>query len=381
MTTTTTTATTAGTAGAATPAAPGTGLAAYLSQMDAAGIPALGFVVWYTVHDAPVTRDDLVNWFRELGLDTDYLPNELRPVDAFERATGSTVRLTYRLDGSEPERLANGRRKRKPRGLRERAATLMVRPVSRTPQDVVRHVVRELRDEEQVALHYDPKMGEAVFLKDRSEGAGPGAGTFGVVPNESAIQALPESEQDRVREFIADIEESYRTNLAFIPGDRLRDLVRDYVVQVMNGTRLGDSGGPYFVDREHNAALEALRELVSRFNERAQIRQPELKKKSSVRRIPLPDHGEMREMVEQEFTDRTREELDKLAVEIAVLRQAPEPDAALISTLHKRFLDLKGATERHSALLSTSLEDTQASLQTVNAQLAALMMGGGEDED
>ncbi|MFD0639760.1 DUF6744 family protein [Catenulispora yoronensis] len=68
----------------------------------------LGFVVFYTVCDAPVTRDDLVNWFRELGLSEDYLPNELRPIDAAERATGSTVRLAYLLDGAEPERLPNG---------------------------------------------------------------------------------------------------------------------------------------------------------------------------------------------------------------------------------------------------------------------------------
>ncbi|MFD0639701.1 DUF6744 family protein [Catenulispora yoronensis] len=339
----------------------------------------LGFVVFYTVCDAPVTRDDLVNWFRELGLSEDYLPNELRPIDAAERATGSTVRLAYLLDGAEPERLPNGRRKRKSRAALDREATLMVRPVSRTKTQVVRHVVREVRDEAQVALSYDPRMADAVFTKDNSENSGFGAGSFGIVPNHPAINALPPVEQEKVRQFLDDIQEAYRTNLAFVPGDRLRDVVRAFIEDVMAGTRLRASGGVYFVAREHHAVLEALRELIGRFNERAVLRTPEEKKLSSLRRIPLPDQGEMRDMVEEEFTNRAREELDRLAVELAVLRRAPEPDPELVAALHKRYLGLKATTDKHSTLLSTSLEDTQASLETVKDQFARLMAGSDDD--
>lgn len=355
-------------------ASPQEKLTDYLASVDKLGIPLLGHTVIYSVFDDAITRDELELWFQELGLDSAMLPNPVRPIDVAERVTGTRMRVTYSLDGERPVG-ANGKRKRKSRSAQDREATLMARPVTRDVKQVVRHLVREVRDERAVALSYDPKMAECVFTRDHSEEAAPGAGTFGIVPNHTAISALSADEQARVYKCIADIEANYREQLAFVSVDRLRELVRTYVVDVMDGVSLSPSGGSYFISREHDETLSAIYELIRRFKERGQVRRPDAKRFSTLRRMPLVDLAETREMVKEEFTTSTRLELEQLSADIVVMRQVEEPDDEAIAALHKRFRELQSATTKHSELLSTSLDDTQSTLETVNAQLASLLLG------
>ncbi len=349
-------------------------VSSYMESVDRAGVPVLGHMVWYTVFDDPITLDELENWFRELGLNSALLPNPVRPIDVAERVTGSRMRMTYSLDGERPLR-PNGKPQRKPRSAQDREATLMARHVKRDVRQVVRHIVREIRDERAVALSYDPKMAECIFERDHSEEAAPGAGTFSIIPNHEAINALPIPERQHVYQCIRDIEGRYREALAFVSGDRLRELVRTYVTDVMHGVPLSPSGGVYFISREHEETLAALHELVGRFKERGQVRRPEATRFSTLRRMPLLDLDESRQMIEEEFTTSTRMELEKLSADIVAMRQVEEPDDAAIAALYARFKELQAATSKHSTLLSTSLDDTQATLETVNGQLASLLLG------
>lgn len=353
-------------------ASPQDKVSSYLESVDRAGVPVLGHMVWYSVFDDPITLDELTNWFRELGLDSALLPNPVRPIDVAERVTGSRMRVTYSLDGERPLR-PNGKRARKSRSAQDREATLMARHVTRDVRQVVRHLVREVRDERAVALSYDPKMAECVFERDHSEEAAPGAGTFSIKPNLAAINALPAEERPHVYKCIADMEASYRELLAFVSGDRLRELVRTYVTDVMHGVPLSPSGGVYFIGREYDETLSALYELVQRFKDRGQARLPEAKRFSTLRRMPLLDLDESRQMIEEEFTTSTRVELEKLSADIVAMRQVEEPDDEAIAALYGRFKELQAATTKHGELLSTSLDDTQATLETVNGQLASLL--------
>lgn len=251
----------------------------------------------------------------------------------------------------------------------------MARPVSRDVKRVVRHLVREVRDERAEELTYDPKMAEMVFTRDHSEQAAPGAGEFGITPNHAAIRSLPEQEQQRVYDYITELEAKYREALAFVSGDRLRELVRTCIEDVMQGVLLRPTGGVYFIAREHEETLSALYELVRRFGERTRARRPEAKRSSTLRRLPLLDLEESRQMIEEEFTTATRTELERLSLDIVALRGAEEPDDEAIAALAGRFRELQAATARQSELLSTSLDDTQSALTIVNAQLAGLLMG------
>ena len=117
--------------------------------------------------------------------------------------------------------------------------------------------------------------------------------------------------------------------------------------------------------RAHAATLSALRELVRRFGAG-----------SHLARVPIPDEDEMREMVIAAFTTKARDDLSKLAADIATA-QHDGPTEATITGLHKRFRDLQASAAEHAQLLNTSLDDTTAALQLVNAQLASLLVKAG----
>lgn len=333
---------------------------AYSDQID--GGPVLGYLVLYSIFQGSVTPDELLATFREVGLDESQLPPPLRQDDAFERVTGPAgVRVTYSLDDPSTERKARTRKQRDEDAGKDRVATLMVRHVSRDTDQIVRHVVREVRDESRKALTYDTRLGAVAFERATNDAAEPGSGTLQVVPDSAAIGELPAAEQDRVREMLDDITETHRWHCTYVGGDRMRSVVRRYVENVLGGIKVRPTGGVYFVMAEHADTLGALREMVARIGSG-----------SHFVRVPLPDQEEMREMVVNAFTNQAREDLEKLAADIAAAK-AKGAGEKVIQALYDRYTALKQNAGQYSERLSDSLDDTQSSLQLVNLQLAQLM--------
>jgi len=183
-----------------------------------------------------------------------------------------------------------------------------------------------------------------------------------VTPNPAAIGQLPAAEQEQVRAMLGAIGDSYTRHCTYLTADRLRTVVRAYV-EGLHAIRVRPTGGVYFVGRRHAGTLAALRELVSRFGGG-----------SHLARIPLPDQDEMRDMVITAYTTRTREELEHLARDIAAARQG-DGGLPAIQALHKRYTALQAAAAEHSQLLSATVDDTQATLRLVSAQIASLLAG------
>ncbi|MFI5614672.1 DUF6744 family protein [Amycolatopsis sp. NPDC051903] len=338
----------------------------YAEALEAGETPLLGHLVLYSIFDGRVTPERLEKWFRELSLDLAFLPGGLRADAAFEKVTGpSGVRTVYPLDDPTAEPRPKSRRKADAIG---RQATLMLRHVRRDRREIVRHVVREVRDEEETSLSYEPKLGEAVFRFDTAGTGAPGDGALHVAPDNAAIAALPEAEQGVVRELLDEITAAYRHRRTFYSGDKLRAVIREYV-EDLGGIKVRPTGGVYFVHRQHAEVLSALRTLASRFGEG-----------SHFVRIPIPDQAEMREMIITAFTTQARDELNQLSAEIATAQRDGAPDHVL-AKLHRRFRDVQKATKDHSTLLSTSLEDTTAALDLVKLQLGNLLATAASGTD
>lgn len=323
----------------------------YLAAMGRT--PVLGHLALYSIFDGPVTRDDLARWVYELGLDPALLPAEPRPVDAFEKVTAN-IRHSYLL-GERP----TGRRRRGKDGDGEgQSATLMVRHVRRDPHTIVRHLVREVRDEHAVRLSYDVKVGECVFHRDTNQGTAPGAGSLHVTPD-LAVVADP-AEQQEIRAVLETITAEFRRHCTFLGGDRLRATVRRYI-ESMNAIRVRPTGGVYFVHRQYQPTLTKLRDLVERFGAG-----------SHLYRIPLPDEEEQRAMVIEAFRTKAKEDLERLAEEIADAQRRDDTRQSTLEALHRRFRDLADTAAEHGKLLSVDLQDTEAALGLVRMQLGSL---------
>jgi len=340
---------------------------AYTETLEAGQAPLLGHLVLYSIFDGQVTPEKLERWFRELGLDLQFLPGVLRRDAAFEKVTGPAgVRTVYPLDDPTADPRPKSRRKA---DQVDRQATLMLRHVRRDRREIVRHVVREVRDEQETKLSYDSKLGEAIFRFDTNPNSAPGDGALRVAPDNAEIAKLPEAEQGVVRDMLDEIGSAYELRRTFYSGDALRKVIRAYV-EDMRATKVRPTGGVYFVNRMHADTLASLRTLVARFGAGSQLV-----------RIPIPDQDEMREMVINAFTTQAKDELNQLALEIAAAQRDGASDTT-IAKLHRRFREVQKATAEHSELLSTSLEDTTAALDLVKLQLGTLLttIDDGDDE-
>lgn len=78
-------------------------------------------------------------------------------------------------------------------------------------------------------------------------------------------------------------------------------------------------------------------------------------------------------MVITAFTTKSREDLDRLARDIATQHDGDTAPAA-IEALPQAVPRPPGRHRRHAQLLNTSLDDTTAALKLVNAQLASLLV-------
>lgn len=102
----------------------------------------LGNLVWFSVSDMEILRDELVKLAVTVGLPEKYVPAPIRPSDAFRRATSEIGGVL--------------------RSNEEMTEVLMVREVLSAEERVVRHLIKEVRDKKNVRLHYE-KIGEIEF--------------------------------------------------------------------------------------------------------------------------------------------------------------------------------------------------------------------------
>jgi hypothetical protein len=326
----------------------------YVEALETQGAP-LGHLVLYSIFSGEVTPAAAAGWFRELGLDHKFAPGDIRAADVYEKITGPTgVHRAYPIGPVQsPEQ-------RRRDGRETREALLMIRHVSRSPDRIVRHLVREVRDEERTQLTYNPRLAVLTFVRDGHQGADPGGGALQIEPDYAAIATLPRPEQAHVDEVLDEVRHAFDRGRLYLSGDRLRTTVRTYI-ESLHPIRIRPTGGVYFVAAQHAATLAALRELVGRFGGG-----------SNLARVPLPDLEEMRDMVISAFVTRSKEELDKLGGEIRKARDAGAGTAA-IQALHRRFTDLQAAASEHEQLLGGAIDDAQASMQLVQLQLASLL--------
>jgi hypothetical protein len=172
-------------------------------------------------------------------------------VDAFEKVTGD-VKVSYPLDGQP----ATARCRRGRQAAPGRTVTLMVRHVRRDPGQIVRHLVREIRDEQQSQLSYDVKVGECIFRREPAPGAAHGAGSLHLAPDFTAVPGS--AEQERIRAVLDQIHDAYRHHCTYLAGDRLRGVIRTYI-ESLNAIKVRPTGGVYFVHRRHEPTAKLQR--------------------------------------------------------------------------------------------------------------------------
>ncbi len=251
------------------------------------GLPAdalLGRIVLFTIADQQTERDDLVKWFDELGLNHALLPAEIKPVDAFKKATS---------EAKEEYLLSTGR-----------TAAVLCREVTSDSEQIIRQITREIKDGKRRRLGYSKAI-ECVFYRARPGQGGKlarGTERLRITIDADGISA---EERPKMQEIAQGITARYERYSRFLDGNKMRAVVREYL-KYLNAIEI--KGGVYFVHANRQAELDSLRTLVDRLSG------------CSMQTIPLVDLENERQMIVDAFQREASQRLDEIVRDISELR-------------------------------------------------------------
>lgn len=256
-------------------------LDAYKQQLS--GLPEdkfIGAILWFSFHETDITRDEVLDLFRARGLDERFVPNPIKTIDAFRRATSRTVK-EYDFPGDG------------------RSATIYIEEVDYDDERVIQHIFRKVRDRKAVTLQHT-RVGEAIFYRQSRAARRKGVG------GESVRFTLRESELTApgelavVSAYLEMVHKAYERNKGFLTVQSLRGMVRDYVTS-LNAISVRPSGGVYFVHKSRMDTVELLVDAVTALGSGCQLHT-----------LPLLNTDRQREMLTEAFQDEVVEECDRL---------------------------------------------------------------------
>lgn len=245
----------------------------------------IGDILTFQFRQPKITRDDLSQWFTDLGLDESYIPPPIKSIDAYRRATGENAKRRYSLGGQYAE--------------------LMVRNVSSDSDRTIRRIIRETRDPKGKRLDY-AEVGEAVFYPASRTAKRKGLGGDSVKFTMIERNLRTERDKNEVSAFITQMDTDYKFFSLHYYTQAVRDMVRNYV-KSLNAISIRESGALYFVHKSRRPTLIALTELVNdRIGDGCRLHM-----------MPLVDTGHQREMLTEAFEDEVEQSCDKLLEKVA----------------------------------------------------------------
>lgn len=319
-------------------------MTAQVASLDAyrkelVGLPAerfIGSLLWFslsggrevdlttgtvTTHPVRTTHALLEQWFKDLDLDEAFLPPKILKVNAFRKASSEVTR--------KYETSAEGVH-----------ATLLVREVTYDGEQVVRHIVKEMRDSRQQKLKYEPHLATLKFFRARRTAAGRAANSEDwrwQILNTVAPEDLP-----HVESMIAEIQGRYDDLAVYLHHQAIRGMIRDYLTS-LNAIAVKPQGGVYFIHQSRQDTVDALQQLVERIGPNCSFHQ-----------VPLLDTPRQRAMLTDAFQDEVEQDVKLLLKDVLDLNEKVKNGKGKVTP--EKYADLNA---RLQDVMSRSTEYTR----------------------
>jgi hypothetical protein len=213
----------------------------------------IGNLVWWSIQNHHITRDQLKQKLVESGLGEGWLPNEIRPADAFRRATKEVE--CRKKETSKPGVFKN----------------YLVREVYYDKKMVQRNIVIETVDQNGRRLDYEGQAAILILDKEADQLK------IGVI--------LPE-----VEELVKEAGNLYDLYKSHYPAQAVRVMVSN-ILKSMSPTPVRPSGGVYFVPQNFQSELTKLIRFVNSL------------KKAEAYKIPLIDTMDNRNLINKKLRE------------------------------------------------------------------------------
>ncbi|MHB8927820.1 MAG: DUF6744 family protein [Bacillota bacterium] len=293
-----------------------------------AGLKALMFLLRYTIPQRlRVPVDELRQHYEAAGIDLNFFPRPVSPVDAFRRATSRVER------------------KRIPTAQEGITANLLVREVVSDDWEVVRHLIQELRDTKNVRLSYDRA---GVLSLDRKTG-------------ELASQVdIPTREVEAAAHTAQD---DFAILKGVYEGEHIRRSVTSYLAglhytswgyNVKLGARLG---GTYLIPGSYAAELQALGKLFDA-----------LKLPWGYLKVTDPE-----DVQREAFQAIVAETTGAITAMADVLKDADKQKKSRVIQMMDEAKRVLGNVNEYEGLVNRDLSDLRANVELISLQMEALL--------
>lgn len=290
------------------------------------GFPICGHLIWYTVNELAVTREELREHFRRCGVGEQWLPAEIRPIDAYRKATGQTQRS---VQPEEEEVRQTGVVERRYR----------FEEVLADGKRVIRHLVRVDVDARAVELRL-VELAAAIF--DRTSGG-------------LQVQVL---DSDPVAgELLDQVVSLFKHYREHYDADAVRRMLHR-MLAAMDPTLFKDSGGFWFIPAKYVQELAGFRRLLEALGLRYGT-------------MPVVDTEDARQLVREMFEHQVRGAIGRLAN--LLRRPAEELERGDVVSGLEVARDLMRQVREYQALLRQDLEDLALQAGLMQQQMSALV--------
>lgn len=295
----------------------------------------LGYLEFHYIPDIKIHKNTLLNLFQNNNLSEDFLPDQIRPVDAFRRATATGqghIQVTSSVSSE---------------------ARLLVREVRSDSKGISRHLVRELIDSKNEVLEYIT-VGKMEYNR-----------TFETM---STNMDLNYSGEYNYGQILNDIEQLYTEWTLYHTKDTVRTII-ERVIKSMDPVSMMGRGKARFVPKTAFSELECLQGLIDDLG-------PYSVSATAgdipyLHIIPLVDTVEQRDLITTQLGHETIKEVDSLMSNFAqVLIRNGSLKMEVVKRYALNIIEVRDKVETYEKLMSAKMSVLQSQLSSALTRIA-----------
>lgn len=283
----------------------------------------LGHLVWYSISEMFVPRDELRQRLIDAGIGEDYMPRPINGADAFRKASSA-------VEGKGVI----------PSWDKSISLNILVRNVTQDKDFVQRNLVLEITDKDNKELQYEPE--EAVLLFNKASN--------NIEVTKSSLKSGP---------IIDQIKDNFQLFLNNHDSQTIRTICTRYLWS-LNPISVRPSGGIYFVPFQHKAGLDKLIAFLKGFGRQT----------TEGHTVPLINTEEQRDMVKAKIAEHLNNTLTEMAVMLKQPKKIEKGKANILLNNAKfvleNFRDYKEA-------LNDELRNMDFTLDLIQQQMVCLL--------
>lgn len=302
-----------------------------INKQQGVDLDFIGSLIWHTISDCKITRDQVQDLFYQTGIDSKYLPKHINHRDAFRRAT--KIAEINRVPIEKGKYL-----------------NLLVREVKMDKEEMIRTITREVVDANNERLEYTE------IIKLRLTGSNLSSEYMASVSDIEMEQA----------EKVLDV---YQENRKHYEGTNMRLLVKN-MLSDCSPVSVRPSGGVNFVPVKHEEFAQAIKNFINGLDQYNITKTG----KSQAWTVPVVNAQEQREMVEQSLEIQVKSESESLIKEMTSLIKSGNPfREKTVQGYVDRIKSLKKIVAEYEEMLEFQATSAKSALELALRQAVTLL--------